>query len=209
MSPGESMTLEFLTASETCCRETPRASSRARSTRMWYSRNWPPSTCTVATPSILASGGRSVTSARLRRVPGSRLADVMLYPMIGKTAKVSRSERSIEAPGGMVAASCDTFACTICRVCTMSVFQSKKRSISEEPRAVVDLIRAMPGMPLMASSIGLVTETSVCCAGATPFWATMMMRGKSVCGKRARGMRASAIRPPTESSAMTSSTARF
>ena len=129
--------------------------------------------------------------------------------MIGKTANVSRSVRSNVAPGGSDAASCDTRACTICSVWTMSVRQSKKRSISAEPRAVVDLIRAMPGMPLIASSIGLVTETSVCCAGATPFSATMMMRGKSVCGNSARGMRASAMRPPIESSAMTSSTARF
>jgi len=42
-------------------------------------------------------------------------------------------------------------------------------------------------MPLIASSTGLVTVTSICGAGTSPFSTTMMMRGKSVCGDQQKG----------------------
>jgi hypothetical protein len=50
-----------------------------------------------------------------------------------------------------------------------------------------DLMRAIPGMPFIASSIGRVTVTSVCDAGASPLSTMMTMRGKSVCGNTAIG----------------------
>ena len=59
--------------------------------------------------------------------------------------------------------------------------------MSQEPRCVVERMRVMPGMPFIASSMGRVTVTSVCCAGTTPLSTMMMMRGKSVCGKMALG----------------------
>jgi hypothetical protein len=49
--------------------------------------------------------------------------------------------------------------------------------------AVFDLMRSMPGTPFIASSIGRVTETRVCDAGASPLSTMMTMRWKSVCGK--------------------------
>ena len=65
--------------------------------------------------------------------------------------------------------------------------QSKKRLMSALPRAVVDLMRVMPGIPFIASSTGRVTETSICGAGTTPLSTTMTMRGKLVSGKIAVG----------------------
>ena len=50
--------------------------------------------------------------------------------------------------------------------------QSKKRSISDAPRLVTDFTRAMPGIPLIASSIGFVTVISICCAGTSPLSTT-------------------------------------
>src|SRR6185436_14209668 len=77
----------------------------------------------------------------------------------------------------------------------MLTFQSKYRLISDEPRAVFDLIRAMPGTPFIASSIGRVTETRVCEAGASPLSTMMTMRGKSVCGRIATGSCHAAYNP--------------
>ena len=65
--------------------------------------------------------------------------------MTGKTANVSRSTLRICAVGGSVDASCDSRAWTNCSDCRMSTFQSKKRLISDAPRAVFDLMRTMPG----------------------------------------------------------------
>ena len=84
------------------------------------------------------------------------------------------------AVGGRLFERAETRACTICSVCSTLTRQSKNRSISVAPRAVTDFTRAMPGIPLMASSMGFVTVIIICCAGTSPFSTTMMMRGKFV-----------------------------
>ena len=75
---------------------------------------------------------------------------IRLYPVTGKTAgSIRRSTCVIVAVDG--SESWASRPCTICCVIIMSVLQSKNRLISAEPRAVVDLIRWMPGMPFIAS----------------------------------------------------------
>src|SRR5229473_3269296 len=90
----------------------------------------------------------------------------------------------------------------------MSTLQSKNKLISEEPREVFDLMRWMPGIPFIASSMGRVTETSVCGAGATPLSTMMTMRGKLVEGKIAIGNCQAAYNPPAQIRATITSTAR-
>src|SRR5437870_3298647 len=90
----------------------------------------------------------------------------------------------------------------------MFTFQLKKRLISEEPRAVFDLMRWIPGTPFIASSMGRVTETRVCDAGATPLSTMITMRGKSVVGKIAIGNCHAAYTPPAHTSAISTSIAR-
>src|SRR5882672_1332710 len=90
----------------------------------------------------------------------------------------------------------------------ISTFQSKKRLISEDPREVFDLIRWMPGIPFIASSMGRVTETRVCGAEATPLSTIITMRGKLVAGKMAMGNCQAAYKPPAQIRAITTSTAR-
>src|ERR1700687_5481900 len=90
----------------------------------------------------------------------------------------------------------------------ISTFELKKRLTSEEPREVFDLMRWMPGMPFIASSMGRVTETSVCGAGATPLSTMITMRGKSVAGKIAIGKCQAAYNPPAQIRAFNTSTAR-
>src|SRR3954471_11851182 len=90
----------------------------------------------------------------------------------------------------------------------MLTFQSKYKLISEEPRAVFDLMRAIPGTPFIASSIGRVTDTRVCDAGASPLSAMITMRGKSVCGKMATGSCQAAYRPAAHNSATMTRMAR-
>src|SRR5260370_31369020 len=90
----------------------------------------------------------------------------------------------------------------------MSTRQSKNKLTSEEPREVFDLMRWMPGIPFIASSMGRVTETSVCGAGATPLSTMMTMRGKLVAGKIAIGSCQAANNPPAQTRAIMTSTAR-
>src|ERR1700694_5449564 len=90
----------------------------------------------------------------------------------------------------------------------MSTFQSKKRLTSEDPREVFDLMRWMPGIPFIASSMGRVTETRVCGAGATPLSTIITMRGKLVAGKMAMGICQAAYTPPAQIRAIMTSTAR-
>src|SRR5713101_3646712 len=90
----------------------------------------------------------------------------------------------------------------------ISTFQSKKRLISEDPREVFDLMRWMPGIPFIASSIGRVTETSVCGAEATPLSTMMTMRGKLVAGKIAIGNCQAAYNPAAQIRAIITNTAR-
>ena len=121
---------------------------------------------------------------------------------------MSRSTLRIRAVAGNVDETCERRAWTSCSSWRISTFQSKNKLISDEPRAVFDLIRAMPGMPFIASSIGFVTETSVCVAGASPLSAMITMRGKSVWGKTAIGSRHAAYSPATQSSATMTKIAR-
>src|SRR3979409_1847073 len=90
----------------------------------------------------------------------------------------------------------------------MSTLQSKNKLTSEEPREVLDLMRWMPGMPFIASSMGRVTETSVCGPGATPLSTIITMRGKLVAGKIAIGNCQAAYNPPAQIRAIMTSTAR-
>src|SRR2546423_6632750 len=142
MRPGDSITFVLLRESTTCEIVRPRDSSRAGSTLTWYSRISPPWMVTVDTPGTRASGGRIVSSASVRKVPGSRFGDVTEYAMIGKTAKVNLSTRATFAPGGKVEDNCDTRDWTIWSVCSMFARQSKNKSISVAPRAVMDFTRA-------------------------------------------------------------------
>src|SRR5713101_5458457 len=90
----------------------------------------------------------------------------------------------------------------------MSTLQSKNKLTSVEPREVFDLMRWMPGIPFIASSMGRVTETSVCGAGATPLSTMMTMRGKLVAGKIAIGSCQAANNPPAQTRAIMTRTAR-
>src|SRR5437660_3412229 len=90
----------------------------------------------------------------------------------------------------------------------MSTLQSKNKLTSEEPREVFDLMRWIPGIPFIASSMGRVTETSVCGADATPLSTMITMRGKSVEGKIAIGNCQAAYNPPAQIRATMTRTAR-
>src|SRR6266446_4733895 len=90
----------------------------------------------------------------------------------------------------------------------MSTLQSKNKLTSEEPREVFDLMRWMPGIPFIASSMGRVTETNVWVAGATPLSTIMTTRGKSVVGKIAIGKRQAAYNPLAQIKPTRTSTAR-
>src|SRR5205823_10368346 len=70
----------------------------------------------------------------------------------------------------------------------MSTFQLKKRSISADPRLVVDLTSSSPGTLFTASSIGRVTVTIIWSIGMTPLSTARTSRGKLVVGKTATGI---------------------
>ena len=64
--------------------------------------------------------------------------------MMGKLAKVMRLATTV-AVGGSSGWTREIAALTYCRVWNMSTFQSKKRSISAEPRLVIDRTSCNPG----------------------------------------------------------------
>ena len=70
----------------------------------------------------------------------------------------------------------------------MFSFQSKKRSISAEPRLVIERTRCSPGTLFTDSSIGRVMVTIIWSMGVTPLSTPMITRGKSVAGKTEIGM---------------------
>ena len=70
----------------------------------------------------------------------------------------------------------------------MSTFQSKNRSISAEPRLVMERTSSRPGTLLTASSMGRVTVTIIWSMGITPLSTPIRMRGKSVAGNTDTGM---------------------
>src|SRR4051812_49779744 len=70
----------------------------------------------------------------------------------------------------------------------MSTLQLKNTLMSAEPRAVVERIFSAPGIPFIASSMGLVMVAIISSAGITPLSMRMTTRGKLVCGKTEEGM---------------------
>ena len=70
----------------------------------------------------------------------------------------------------------------------MSTFQLKKRSISAEPRLVLDRTSSSPGTLLTASSSGRVIVTIIWSIGITPLSTARRIRGKFVVGKTATGI---------------------
>ena len=88
------------------------------------------------------------------------MSDVRLYPMIGKTAKVSLWA-TILMPGGRLGCALASAAFTRSSVWNMSTVQLKYRSISAEPRLVIDFTSSIPCTPFTASSRGRVTVTSI------------------------------------------------
>src|SRR5437016_3964515 len=73
--------------------------------------------------------------------------------MMGKLAKVIRLATTV-AVGGISGCTREIAAFTYCNVWNMSTFQSKKRSISAEPRLVMERTCCNPGTLLTASSTG-------------------------------------------------------
>src|ERR1700745_945022 len=107
--------------------------------------------------------------------------------MIGNAANVRRLV-VIVAVEGRVLWTRATAAFTYCSVWNMSTFQLKNRSISAEPRLVIDRMRSNPGTELTTSSIGRVTVTCIWSIGITPLSTPMTIRGKLVAGNTAIGI---------------------
>src|SRR5271167_2975105 len=107
--------------------------------------------------------------------------------MMGKLANVRRCVLML-AVGGKVLRALASAASTSCKVVTISTFQSKNRSISAEPRLVMDRTSRSPGTLLTDSSIGLVMVTIIWSIGVTPLSTAIRTRGKFVVGNTAMGM---------------------
>src|SRR5712691_1861076 len=107
--------------------------------------------------------------------------------MIGKLANVIRRV-SIVAVDGSSGCTREIAEFTYCSVWNMSTYQLKKRSISADPRLVVDRTSSSPGTLFTASSTGRVTVTIIWSIGITPLSTASTRRGKLVVGKTATGM---------------------
>src|SRR5438105_8694331 len=107
--------------------------------------------------------------------------------MIGKVAKVNRFA-TIVAVDGSSGCTREIAAFTYCRVWNMFTFQSKYRSISAEPRLVIERTDCNPGTLLTASSKGRVMVTIIWSIGITPLSTPISTRGKFVVGKTEIGM---------------------
>ena len=70
----------------------------------------------------------------------------------------------------------------------MSTCQSKNKSISADPRLVMERTCCKPGTLLTDSSIGRVMVTIIWSMGITPLSTPITTRGKLVCGKTEMGM---------------------
>jgi hypothetical protein len=73
------------------------------------------------------------------------------------------------------------------RVVTISTFQLNDKSISADPRLVIERTSSRPGTLFTAFSSGRVMVTSICSIGITPLSTPTMMRGKLVAGNTAIG----------------------
>ena len=82
--------------------------------------------------------GRHLPELGLRHV-----ADVRLYPKMGKLANVMRFA-AILAVEGKSGCTREIAAFTYCSVWNMSTFQSKNKSISADPRLVMERTSAIP-----------------------------------------------------------------
>ena len=118
--------------------------------------------------------------------------------MTGKLAKVMRRV-SIFAVGGSSGCTREIAAFTYCSVWNMSTPQLKKRSISADPRLVVDLTSSSPGTLFTASSTGRVIVTIIWSMGVTPLSTARTIRGKLVVGKTETGI-LKARNPPSAAS---------
>ena len=107
--------------------------------------------------------------------------------MMGKLAKVSRCVW-ITAVAGSVARTRESAASTSCSVVTMSTCQSKNKSISAEPRLVMERTCCSPGTLFTDSSMGRVMVTIIWSIGITPLSTPITTRGKSVVGNTEIGM---------------------
>src|SRR5271166_6556166 len=115
--------------------------------------------------------------------------------MIGKLAKVRRWV-SMCMVGGREVWTVATAELTRCSVSNISTFQLKYRSISADPRLVMDWTVCNPCTLLMACSNGCVMVTIIWSMGITPLSTPTMMRGKLVEGNTDTGM-LNARYPPT------------
>src|SRR3954469_3170134 len=106
---------------------------------------------------------------------------------MGKLANVMRLATMV-AVGGSSDCTREMAEFTYCRVWNISMFQSKNKSISAEPRLVFERTCKRPGTLLTACSMGRVTVTIIWSIGMTPLSAAIRMRGKFVVGKTATGM---------------------
>src|SRR5438045_9748271 len=107
--------------------------------------------------------------------------------MMGKLAIVMGFAMTF-AVGGISRCTREMAAFTYCSVWNMSTFQSKKRSISAEPRLVMERTCSRPGTLFTASSIGRVIVTIIWSIGITPLSTPIRMRGKLVVGKTEIGI---------------------
>src|SRR4029077_1737004 len=107
--------------------------------------------------------------------------------MMGKLAKVIRLATMV-AVGGSSDWTREIAEFTYCSVWNISMFQSKNRSISAEPRLVFDLTCCSPGTLVTGASMGRVIMTIIWSMGITPLSTAIRMRGKLVVGKTATGM---------------------
>src|ERR1700730_60479 len=117
---------------------------------------------------------------------------------MGKLANVRRWASTFALDGSSACVR-DSAALTYCSVWNISTFQSKKRSISAEPRLVMDFTFSSPGTLLTASSRGRVIVTIIWSIGITPLSTAIRIRGKFVAGKTATGT-VKARNPPTHAS---------
>src|SRR5438132_11338129 len=96
--------------------------------------------------------------------------------MMGKLAKVIRLATTV-AVGGISGCTREMAAFTYCNVWNISTFQSKKRSISAEPRLVMERTCCIPVMLLTASSTGLERVTLILSIGIITLSRELILTG--------------------------------
>src|SRR5512135_2534989 len=107
--------------------------------------------------------------------------------MMGKLAKVMRCAMMVAVEGNS-GCTREMAAFTYCKVWNMSTSQEKNRSISADPRLVMERTSCKLGTLFTDSSIGRVMVTIIWSVGMTPLSTAIRMRGKLVAGKTAMGI---------------------